>query len=495
MTSAPASSLDEIVAGLLLQPWVIDLFTDLTARQAGSVRLADQLRERDVSNHGFWPFHAPQFPLTVVAAHGSRITDVDGTSYLDTHLGFGAQALHGHTPEPVVQFVRDRMATSPGNGYLHPIELDFVTLLHDLLPRCETFAFLNSGTDATHAALRLARAYTGRRLVAKFEGALHGVHDIAAHNTAFWYHGQPGVAFPPVGANGIEPVPALAGVPRADQADLLVLPFDRDGALDLIQRHRGELAAVIAEPVSSAFPYEESCVPVITAVSEACHRADIPFILDEVLTGFRYGIGGAANAFDITADLYCYGKVLSGLGLPLSAVGGRAHLLNLTQTSGMALTDVGVKTCVQTSHAGNYLSLCAGYASIRHLAEQGEEYYRRTRENVTWVQQKLAAFRAQHGIPLRLLGFGDFIGSFAFVAEDSYPTYRGFARAVNPIGLVLLTLLLRQRGVYALSLPLLFTGGAHTREDLAELVAAVTDAALELDRHGFPFVLPTAADA
>lgn len=486
-----ATALEDVVSALLTEAWVVDLFTDLTERQSGSLRQVDRLREHSVSNHVFWPFHAPQFPLAVVAAQGCRVTDVDGRSYLDCHLGFGAQALHGHNPPPVVDFVRDRMATSPGNGYFHPVELELVTLLRELLPHCESFAFLNSGTDATQAAIRLARAYTGRRLVAKFEGALHGVHDLAAHNTAFWYHGQPASGFPAVGPDGVEAEPALAGVPVAGRDELLVLPYERDAAVRLVERYRGELACVLAEPVSSAFPYERVCIPVVSEVAAACRRAGVPFVLDEVLTGFRYGIGGAAAHFDIPADLYCYGKVISGLGLPLSAVGGRADILELMQTSGTALTDVGVKTCVQTSHAGNYLSLCAGYASLRHLAEQGEAYYERTRANIAWLRDELQRFRDRHGIPLRLLGFGDFIGSFAFVAQDSYPTYRDFARSVNPIGLVLLTLLLRQRGVYTLSLPLLFTGGAHRREDLAELLAAVTDAALTLDRHGFAFVLPT----
>lgn len=487
--TAPVSTLEDVVAGLLTEPWVVDLFTELTAQQRASLDLVDRLRERDVSNHAFWPFHAPQLPLVVTSAGGCRITDLDGNRYLDCHLGFGAQALHGHNPAPVVEFVRDRMGTSSGNGYLHPVELEFVELLHDLLPHCEKFAFLNSGTDATQAAIRLARAHTGRRLVAKFEGALHGVHDLAAHNTAFWYHGQPATPFPPAGPDGIAPDPALAGVPAATRDDLLVLPQEPAAALALIERHRGRLACVIAEPVSSAFPYEDASVPIVRQVADACRRMNVPFVLDEVLTGFRYGIGGAAARFDIPADLYCYGKVISGLGLPLSAVGGRADLLDIMATSGLALTDVGVKTCVHTTHAGNYLALCAGYASVRLLAEQGAQYYTRTRANVTWLREQLADFRARSGIPLRLLGFGDFVGSFAFVAGDSYPGYREFAAAINPVGLVMLTLMLRRRGVYMLSLPLVFTGGAHDRADLAEVLAAVTDAALELQRHRFPFVL------
>ncbi len=489
MTSAPTRSVQDLVADLLTQDWVIELFTDLSTRQAGSVELTGRLRALDASNHVFWPFHAPQFPLAVRSAQGSRLTDVDGNVYIDAHLGFGAQALHGHNEPSVVEFVREHMATSTGNGYLHPLEADLVDLLHDFLPHCAKFAFLNSGTDATNAAIRLCRAHTGRRLVAKFEGALHGVHDLAAHNTAFWYHGHPVEPFPPTGADGVTPLPALAGVATASRDELLVLPNDAAAAVALLERHRGELACVLGEAVSSSFPFAEHTVPMIRQVAEAARRLHVPFVLDEVLTGFRYGPGGAAAEFDIPAALHCYGKVVTGLGLPLSVLAGRADLLDMMQTSGLPLTDLGRKTSVQTTHAGNHLSLAASYASLRLLRDKGPDYYTRTRAKVAGIQARLAEVRDRTGIPLRLLGFGDFIGSFGFLAGESYSDYREFAAAVNPIGLFLLTLMLRRRGVYTLSLPMLFTGDAHSQSDVDAVTDAVVESALELDRYGFPFVL------
>jgi glutamate-1-semialdehyde 2,1-aminomutase len=489
VTSPLATRLREMVGQLLTENWVTTLFSELSERQAGSLPMVEELRKASVSNHVLWPFHAPPLPMVVTEATGCRIADVDGNSYLDCHLGFGAQALHGHNPEPVVEFVRNRLARSPGNGYFHPVELDLVRLLHEILPHCQKFAFLNSGTEATQAAIRLTRAYTGRRLVAKFEGSLHGIHDLAAHNTAFWYHGHPVEPFPPVYDTGVVPTPALAGVPVADSKDLLVLPYDQRVAMDLIERHRNELACIVAEPVSSAFPFEEIAIPLIKEVADRCGRLRVPFVLDEVLTGFRCGIGGAGAHHDIRADLYCYGKVLTGLGLPLSAVAGRSDIMDLIQTSGVSLTDIGHKTCVQTTHAGNFLAICAAYASLNLLLEKGEDYYEQTRAKVTSLRDRLERFRSEHDIPLRLLGFGDFIGSFAFVAQDCYDDYRKFAAAINPLGFFLLTLLLRRRGVYTLSLPMLFTGGAHSRADLDELYSAVTDSALEMKRHGFPFLL------
>src|SRR5260221_9149596 len=176
--------IQDLVSDLLTQPWIIDLFTELGKRQATSSELIARLREMDVTSPVFWPFHSPQLPIAVTNAHGARITDADGNTYLDFHLGWGAQALHGHAPEPVVRYVAERLAAGPGNGYFHPVELELATLLKDLLPHCEKLAFFNSGTDATAAAIRIARAHTGRRLVARVEGSLHGIHDLAVHNTA-----------------------------------------------------------------------------------------------------------------------------------------------------------------------------------------------------------------------------------------------------------------------------------------------------------------------
>lgn len=490
--SAPATpTVQDLVADLLTQPWVVELFTELSERQAESTRLVERLRARDVTNHAFWPFHAPPMPVSMRKAEGSEVTDADGNTYIDTHLGFGAQALHGHNPPAVVEFVRDRMGTGTGNGYFQAIELELIELLGSFMPHIEKYAFLNSGTDATAAAIRMARARTGKRMVAKFEGSLHGVHDLAAHNTAFWYHGHPTNPLPEVGPDGVARQSALAGVHLADPRDLLVLPNDLEAATKLLHRHRDDLACVLGEAVSSSFPFEEYTVPLIRGTAQEARRLGIPFILDEVLTGFRVGPGGAAQAYGIEADLYCYGKVISGLGLPLSAVGGRADLLETVQSSGMALTDLGRKSSVQTTHAGNYLSLCASYASLSLLRDKGDAYYTRTRGKVDVIRERLARLRAEEGIPLRLLGFGDFIGSFAFLEQESYRDYRDFTAAVNPIGLFLLTLMLRRRGVYTLSLPMLFTGDAHSDEDVDAVCSAVVDSALELKKHGFPFVLPT----
>lgn len=480
--------MQRLVGELLTSTWVRDLFKDLGERQAGSAARAAELQRLNGSSPIFWPFHAPQMPLCVTEAKGSRLRDVDGNEYLDCHMGWGAQALHGHSPDSVVEFVRERLSRGTGNGYFHPIELELVGLLRELMPHNEKYAFFNSGTDATSAAIRLARAHTGKRLVAKVEGSLHGIHDLAMHNTAFWYHG--GEVAPEMMSDGrVAPTPALAGVSKADERDLLVLPHHDERAFALIERHRHELACVIAEPMSSSFPFGDASIPFVKQLSDVTRRARVPFVLDEVLTGFRSGIAGVSAHYGIDADLICYGKVISGLGLPLSAIGGRADLIGFAQTSGMALTDFGRKTCLNTTHMGNYLSLCASFASLSMLKAKGARYYDETRGKVQWLQSRLEGFRRDTSIPIRLVGFGDFIGSFSFLSERPLKDARAFQDAINPIALYLLTLMLRKRGVHTFSMPLFFSGGCHSQSDIEELYLKVTDAALEMKANNFTFLL------
>jgi glutamate-1-semialdehyde 2,1-aminomutase len=480
-------STDEIVAELLSQPWVIELFTELEQRQPRSQELAAKVRERILTNHVFLPFHAPMFPLAVAEASGGTLTDLDGNTYIDSHLGFGGQSLWGHNPPAVVEFVREQALRGPGNGYLNPLELKMGELLADLIPHCEKFALLNSGTDATNVAIRVARAHTGRRLVAKFEGCWHGTHDVAAHNTSFFAHGHPKInPFPEIGPDGIAPLTAFTGVA---QQEILILPHDAAAATALIEKHRNELACVIADAACQSWPFVEQTIPEILAVSQRCKALRVPFILDEVLTGFRFGTAGAGGHFGIEADLYCYGKVTSGLGLPLAVIGGRAELLDVVTTSGTPLSDIGRKTFVVNTHSGNHLSIAASYASLNLLREAGPAFYDRTEAKVARIHDRLAAFRAETGIPLRLLGFGAFAGTFGFLAEDSYPTYRQFGAAVNPIGPAMLTLMLRKRGVYTLSMPMFYTGDAHTDAQIEQICDAVTDGARELGANGFPFVI------
>ncbi|HET8932560.1 MAG TPA: aminotransferase class III-fold pyridoxal phosphate-dependent enzyme [Polyangiales bacterium] len=478
-----------VLAQIMRTPWVVEMLRKIDARQKRSTELVGRLREVNVTSPIFWPFHAPPFPISIASANGSRIRDVDGNEYLDMHMGWGAQSLHGHAPAEVVSFVRDRITGTTGNAYFHETELRLSELLKELTPHNEKFALFHSGTDATTAAVRLARAHTGRTMVAKVEGALHGVYDLWGYNTAFWYHGYPVSSFPEDHGDHVAHDPALRGLPPAD-GKLLVLPHDIERAVKALEQHRNELACVIAEPVSSSFPFEDRAIPFTKALSEAARRLHIPFVLDEVLTGFRCGIGGAAQSYGIHADLITYGKVISGLGLPMSAIGGRAELLDYAQTTGMPLTDLGNKTCLNTTHMGNHLAVCASYATLSLLKQKGDAYYTETRAKADRLRSRLDAFREQHKIPIHLVGFGEFIGALTFMEKPyAVENVRELAKTANPLALFILNALLRLRNVYAFSNPLAFLGGAYSMADIDTYFEAIADSLLEMKANNVPFTL------
>ena len=209
-------------------------------------------------------------------------------------------------------------------------------------------------------------------------------------------------------------------------------------------------------------------------------------MLDEVLTGFRCGWGGAAAHYNIHADMMTYGKVLSGLGIPLSAIGGRAEIMEMARTSGMAVGDYGQKTMLGTTHASNHLALCASYASLKLLKDQDP----RIREHAAQGARSCANWPAcarKTGAPITLLGFGDFVGSFFFLDETrNLRNARDVAFSSNILATQLLALMLRRRGVYAYSLPYFFSGGAHSDQDLALIFDKIRESVLEMKKNDIP---------
>ena len=493
VAAASSPSLQAAVAfrqQLFQQPWLKELMDDLYRRQAKSLERVAALRDVSVNNAVLWPFHAPPVPICVEEARGGRLWDVDGNEYVDLFMGFGTQTLHGHNPEPVVDFVRKHLGRSVGPGVFSTIELELANLLRELMPHNEKFAFLNSGTDATQGAIRLARGFSGKRLVVRFEGSVQGSHDLGVHNTMSIFHGYPLVPYPPQDGDGVKLSPYALGAAQLSNQDLLILHQNDPAALEIIQRRKDEIACVIVEPVQANFPFPEKTIPYKRQLSEVCQKAGVLFILDEVHSGFRHGISGAAGHYGLRADLITYGKVLSGLGIPLSAIAGRGDILDLALTSGQPLTDWGRKTFISTTHAGNHLALLASYASLRLLKEKGPAFYERTREKVARVRARLAKLQ-QQGIPLHLIGYGDFVGLLAFL-DPSVPldSSRDLNRAMNPMGAAIFTLLLRRLGVHAFNAPFFFTGDCHSSEEMDLIIDRIEAAVMEMKRNDFPFILP-----
>ncbi|WP_372347713.1 hypothetical protein [Streptomyces sp. KL116D] len=235
-----ATTVESLVADLLTQPWLIDLFGELTERQKASTAATEQPRARTPPPRVFWPFHSPQFPLMVTEAHGSASRRRRRTP-TDRHLRLRrAGAAHGHSSQPVVDFVRDHSRPPPATATAPRSRPNSSTCW---VSSCRTARSSRSSTRAPtrpRPPSELARAHTGRRMVAKFEGALHGVHDLGMHTTAFWYHGHPTQLLPRQRADGgIERQSALTRVPAcraARPAGAAQRPGVR--AVELIERHK-----------------------------------------------------------------------------------------------------------------------------------------------------------------------------------------------------------------------------------------------------------------
>ena len=285
---------------------------------------------------------------------GSRFWDVSGNEYIDYVLGSGTLFVgHAHPK------IRDAVADQAGRGthFFAYLNEPAVKLAHRAMPhiRCaERIRFTTAGSDSTFHAIRLARGFTGREKIIKFEGGYHGVHDYAQLSTA-----------PKTLNNFPAPRPDTAGIPEAVRDLMLVSPFnDIDTFAALCKEHAHEVAAVIIEPIQRIISPKPGF---LQAVREITRKHNIVMILDEVVTGFRYGLGGAQAYFDVVPDLATYGKIFGG-GLPMGAVAGRADIMDQADPSKKGTPGYVYQNGTLQGHP---LGCAAGLATLDILEEPG----------------------------------------------------------------------------------------------------------------------------
>jgi len=293
--------------------------------------------------------HLRPFPIYVERAQGTRKWTVDGQELIDYWMGHGALFLgHGH---PVIrQAVHEQVDKGTHYGACHALEIRWAEEVHELIPSAERVRFTSSGTEATQLALRLARAFTGRPKVLKFEGHFHGWHDYAT----------PAVK-PPYD------VPNSAGVPEATLANVLVCPPNDLPAVELLLAERTDVAAVILEPGGASSGTIPTAPGYLAGLREVTRRHGVILIFDEVITGFRISPGGVQRAVGVTPDLTTLAKILAG-GLPGGAIGGREDVM-----SGLGMRgDAAWNRKSRVAHAGTYnanpLSAAAGVAMLGEIA-------------------------------------------------------------------------------------------------------------------------------
>ena len=381
------------------------------------------------------------YPFYVERAAGSRLTTVDGVDLIDCCLGYGPLIL-GHAHPEIREAIERQLAKGWLYGTPTPLELDLAGMLVDDHPAIEMVRFVSSGSEATMAAIRLARGYTGRQDIVKVEGGFHGAHDAVLVKAGS-------------GATTLG-VPDSAGVLPDLVAHTRQVPYNDPEALEDLLSKNDDIAAFILEPIMGNVGPVLPDDGYLAAVREITAAHDVLLILDEVITGYRVGIGGAEVLYGVKPDLATFGKIIGG-GLPIGAFGGRREIMELVAPAGPVYQ--------AGTFSGNPASLAAGYATLRHLHEH-PEIYRRLDEATRAIGE--VATDAHRGSFVRIGSLfkhffrGEPPRNYREVKECDTEAFSRFWRAMLDAGIFLPPSQFETN----------FLSAAHTKEDIEQIADA-----------------------
>jgi glutamate-1-semialdehyde 2,1-aminomutase len=291
-------------------------------------------------------------PIFFAKGHGCKMRDVDGNEYLD-YIGSWGPHLFGHNPEFIMHALREAAVNGISFGAPTALEVEMAKLVCSLVPSVEMVRMVNSGTEATMSAVRVARGYTGREKIIKFEGCYHGHADfflIKAGSGALTFG-----------------VPTSPGVTKGNAADTLIADYnDLDSVVKLVEANKNEVAAIILEPVAGNMGVVRAKDSFVKGLRQLCDAEGIVLIFDEVMTGFRLATGGAQEILEVTPDLSTFGKIIGG-GLPVGAFGGKKEIMSVLAPSGPVYQ--------AGTLSGNPMAMAAGFAALTHIKEHPEIYH------------------------------------------------------------------------------------------------------------------------
>ncbi len=393
-------------------------------------------------------------PPFIARGRGAHIWDEDGNEFLD-YVGSWGPLILGHAHPAVVEAVREAAALGMSFGAPTAREVELAELVAGAVPAIEKLRLVNSGTEATMAAVRLARAATGRAKLVKFEGGYHG------HADAFLIEAGSGAAT--VGH------PSSPGVTRGTAADTLNARYNDLGSVEeLFRANRGQIAAVIVEPVAANLGVVEPAADFLPGLRALTEREDALLIFDEVITGFRLAFGGAAERYGVRPDLITFGKILGG-GLPIGAYGGSAVLMDRMAPKGPVYQ--------AGTLSGNPLATAAGLATLKTLAAD-PGIYARLEELGAALARGLEAALARTG----LAGSVNRVGSLfcLYFAPGPIVAWDG-AKASDRRRFAAYFHAMLGRGIYLAPSPFEagFLSSAHTAADIERTLLAAGEALAE----------------
>ena len=387
-------------------------------------------------------------PPFIAKASGSKVTDIDGNEYID-YVGSWGPMILGHAHPTVVEAIQETAALGASFGAPTELETEMAQLIKKLVPSIDMVRMVNSGTEATMSALRLARGYTGRNLVVKFEGCYHG------HNDSFLIQaGSGALTFG---------TPNTPGVTEGTARDTLSAQFNDLASVEqLFEKHKNQIAAVILEPITGNMGVIIPEREFIEGLRKLCDENNTVLIFDEVMTGFRLGKGGAQELLGITPDLTTFGKIIGG-GLPVGAYGGKQEIMEMLAPKGPVYQ--------AGTLSGNPLAMAAGITTLR-LLDETPDFYKNLEKSSALLEEGL-----QNNLKeLQFDGVINRVGSMFtlfFTNEDSVNSFADVKKCDTALFAEYFRMSL-ESGIYLApsQYEAGFVSAAHTNEDIESTVKA-----------------------
>lgn len=394
-------------------------------------------------------------PLFISKAKGAYLYDADGNRYIDYIASWGPMIL-GHAYEPVIKAIQEQAVYSTSYGAPTELEIKMAELIKSMVPNVDLIRMVSSGTEACMSAVRVARGYTGRNKIIKFEGCYHG------HADSFLVKAGSGVA-----TFNIQTVP---GVTAGVAADTLTCAYNDLPAVErLVNENKQQIAAIIIEPVAGNMGCILPEPGYLAGLRKICDAEGILFIFDEVMTGFRLAKGGAQERLGIDADLATYGKVI-GAGMPVGAFGGKKHIMEVVSPLGNVYQ--------AGTLSGNPIAMIAGYTLLTVLNDQ-PQLLQEIEEKTIYLKKGLDTILAATGTPYVINQLGSMIS--VHFSDRPVTDFATAAAANNQLFNKFFHAMLR-RGVYLppSAFESWFLNNALTQEDLDATLKATKESLEEI---------------
>tara|TARA_B100001287_G_scaffold39488_1_gene28619 strand:- start:548 stop:1921 length:1374 start_codon:yes stop_codon:yes gene_type:complete len=402
--------------------------------------------------------------IYIGSAEGAYLTDLDGNEYIDLTAGFGPNIL-GNRPAPVEAALSAQLKRGWHYGIPNDGQANLAELIKDSSPAVDEVMFCNSGSEATMFAFRAARAFTGKRVIALFDGSYHGIHDYALIRADMKSERSTPTS-----------ITLGAGIPDEISQDLMMmLPYRDSNCFELIRKYKDYLAMVVIEPVQSSNPRLDN-QEFLDGLRKVCSECDVLLMFDEVITGFRIEYGGCQEYYNIQPDLVTYGKAAGG-GMPIGIVAGSKRVMNT-----FSGTDDTPAIFAGGTFSGNPLTMAGGIGVLEYLRENKETIYPYLHDQGDRLSKELNDYCTSNKIPARMMNAGSMM--HLIFGDESIDSSRDIDRSHYKLEREFYLHLLGH-DVIVPGIHLAFISYAHTPEIIDKVIAAFKNTFEDLREDGY----------